>query len=147
MKFFKVLFVAGLFFIANAGMLWAQNAAPDQKLGEVLKGVILENFDAYEKEDLTRVLNTVHTQSYGYLTTKQATQEIFTEYDLHYELLGSSFVGQNGDFALMRVQQKTTKVSGPAFRDNELDIIFIFKQENSRWKFWTQAVLDIKFLN
>ena len=42
---------------------------------------------------------------------------------------------------------ETEKISGPAFRNNEIDMIQIFKKENGKWKFWSQAILYIRYLD
>ncbi len=146
-KALKVLLFWVILSLSGVGALSAQNSARDQNLDSALRKVINENFDAYEKEDLDRVLATVHTKSFGYQSTKQATIEIFSAYDLHYELLESRLLSLDGEYAVVRARQKTTKRNGPEFRDNILDTVMVFKQEDGRWKFWTQAILDVQFLN
>ncbi len=147
MKSLTGILIWSLLLITGTDTVCAQTMAPDQDLGAALRKVIVENLDAYEKEDLARVLATVHTQALGYLATKQATLEMFSEFDLHYELLEFRFLSLDGEYAMVRAKQKTMKVNGPAFRDSIVETVIIFKQEEGRWKFWTQAILDVQILN
>lgn len=121
-------------------------AADKDVIGGQIKQVIIDNFNGFEKENMAQVLNTVHTASPVYMATKESASQIFSTYDLKYELVNFRYIGTDGEYAVARAMQKTTKVSGPAFRDNILDLIVIFKQEDGIWKFWTQAILDVKFV-
>lgn len=116
-------------------------------ISAALKKVVLENFDAYGKEDIFRVMATVHTQSPGYMATKQIGSQLFPTYDLKFELLDFYYLLTDKEYTLARAKQKTTKVSGPEFRDNVLDLIVVFRQENGEWKFWSQVILSVDYLN
>lgn len=137
-----VILICGISEIA-----FAQNTKNYQEMNDTLRKVVLENFDAYEKENIYRALETVHTQSPQYLPTKQVSNEIFPVYELKYELLSFRYLLTDGEFALARAVQKTSKISGPAFRNNVLDVVFVFKQEKGKWKFWNQVILGLEFLN
>ena len=99
-----------------------------------------------EKENIEEYMKTVHSQSAIYSATKQTLQQLFPSYDLKYELLNYTFIAVEGDYVLARVKQRTRKVSGPAFRNNIIDMIQIFKMENGIWKYWQQAILDIIYI-
>jgi len=120
-------------------------AAPAEDLAGTLRKVVEENFAAYAKEDIERIMKTIHSQSPGYAETRRMSLEIFPEYDLTYELGNFTFIGQDKEYAFARVQQKTTKISGPQFNNNLIDVLFVFRQENGVWKFWSQALLETKF--
>ncbi len=120
---------------------WAQG------IEDQIKETVVRNINATESENTEAMMETIHTQSPFYLMTKQQMQPLFENYDLDYELLSYDYIGQTGEYATARVIFRTNKVSGPAFRNNELDIIQIFKQEDGMWKLWSQANLDVKFTN
>ncbi len=143
---FAVLAIISL--LGLPGIVTAEvNSEEFYKTTGELKQVLMENFDAYEKEDIFRILPTIHTLSPSYQTTKQVANKIFSTYDLKYELVNFRYLLTDGDYALARILQKTSKVSGPAFRDNLLDIIVVFKQEKGQWKLWSQIVLKLEFIN
>jgi len=137
-----LMFVVLVIF-ASATLVFAQEA----DISTILKKVVTDNFEAYQVEDLDAVLLTVHSQAPGYEPTKQVSQQLFPQYDLKYELLNFKYLTIDGAYAFARARQKTEKISGPAFRDNIIDIVFAFKKENNAWKFWSQVVLDVDFLN
>ncbi|MFH1459622.1 MAG: hypothetical protein ABIG64_04545 [Candidatus Omnitrophota bacterium] len=135
-----------LIFLIFANIMVAQTIGQED-MDFILRKVTVDNISACEKEDTAKIMDTIHTQSPGYLQTKAFSDQLFPLFDLKYELLNFRYLITDGDFALARVTQKTTKVSGPAFQDNILDSIFVYKQENGKWKFWSQVMLTIKYIN
>ncbi|MFH1868474.1 MAG: hypothetical protein ABH843_05840 [Candidatus Omnitrophota bacterium] len=123
-----------------------QEAVPGGDISAAIKKVVLDNLGTIGKENMSAMMATIHTQSPGYLITKQQTQEIFDTFDISYELKYYQYIGQDGGYAVARVIQVTKKISGPAFQNNELDMIQVFKQEDGVWKYWSQAILDAKYL-
>ena len=121
-------------------------AESESTAGE-LRNLIIQNLNACQDEKLDAEMSTMHSQSPAYLMTKQQTPLLFENYDLNYELTGFSFIGQDEDYAVARIKQKTTKIAGPAFQNNEIDTIAVFRKENGQWKFWNQVLLNKKYLN
>ncbi len=119
-------------------------ATPD--IAGQVKATVIKNMETTQAENTAMMMSTIHTQSPYYLMTKQQMEPLFESYDLKYELISYEFIGVSGEYALARVIFRTSKVSGPAFKDNELDVIQIFKQEDGVWKFWSQASLNLKFI-
>lgn len=111
-----------------------------------IESVILENLHYTQQEDIEGVMSTMHSQSPSYLPTKSMLISLFPEYDLQYELVKYTFVASDDDYAYARVLQRTSKVSGPAFQNNEIDALQVYKKEGQAWKLWSQANLDINFL-
>lgn len=111
-----------------------------------VKASILQNLKHTEQEDVAGVMRTVHSQSPSYLATRQMLQQLFPAFDLKYTLVSYAYVGADAEYAYARVVQKTEKVSGPAFQNNELESLQIFRKEGGEWKLWTQANLAINYL-
>jgi hypothetical protein len=122
-------------------------AQTEEDVSVAIKLVIMENLKATQAEDMDRMMKTIHTQSPSYLQTKQQIAPIFDNFDLSYRLLSYSYIGLDGEYAVARVKQATKKVSGPAFQNNELDLMQVFRKENGKWKFWAQAILEMKYTN
>jgi hypothetical protein len=118
-----------------------------EEIAAALKKVVEENLEATKREDMAAALATIHPKSRTRAMSQRALKEMFAAYQLNYELLSFSYVGRDGEYAVARAKQKTTKISGPAFRDNELDTIHVFKQDGGAWKFWTSANLDVNYLS
>jgi hypothetical protein len=145
----KVLVLVSLFCLpsisfAQTGLEAFTKTSAD--ISAELKSVLLKNFEGYQKEDIGEILTTVHTLSPGYAATKSVADQIFPVYDLKYELSSFRYLMIDGGYALARVSQITSKIKGPAFHNNQIDLIIVFKQEDGKWKLWSQVILGIEYL-
>jgi len=111
-----------------------------------IKQVVLSNLKYTQNENLDKAIKTMHSKSPANLATKQMLEKLFPIYDLKYELVKYNYIAKDSDYAYVRILQKTTKLDGPAFRNNEIDALQVFKKENGSWKLWSQSNLGIKFL-
>ena len=121
--------------------------AAEDDIQNAIKSVVIRNVQAVQAENLNAVMKTIHTQSPGYLTTKQQLAPLFDNYDLKYEILSFTYIGRDDQYAVARVKQSTREISGPAFRNNILDMVQVFRQEKGQWKFWNQAILEVTYVN
>jgi hypothetical protein len=113
-----------------------------------IKRTVLENIRSTQAEDVDAMMKTIHSRSPMYETTKKQVAQIFGKgLNLNYELLSFKYIATDEDYALGRVRQRTTVGGGPNFRNNEIDMIVAFRKEGDVWKFWSQAILEVKFLN
>lgn len=122
------------------------HAAGDD-IQKAINSMVISNVQATQEENLDAVLQTIHTQSPGYLATKQQLVPLFDNYDLKYEILSFKYIGRDNEYAVARVKQSTKKLSGPAFRNNVVDMIEVFRQEKGQWKFWNQVILGVRYTN
>lgn len=112
-----------------------------------LRELVEQNLQHTEDEYVSAVMATMHPDSIAYLPTRQALNQLFPLYDLQYTLLEYHFVGEEGGYAYARVKQRTEKVNGPEFMDNDLEALQVFRQYKGEWKFWSQANLSVQALN
>ena len=111
-----------------------------------IEALIQKNVAYTESENVEAVMSTMHSDSLSYQATLQMLQQLFPVYDLSYTLLSYKFVGEEGGYAYARIIQRTEKVEGPDFRDNDVEALQVFKQEDGEWKLWSQANLRIEYL-
>jgi len=111
-----------------------------------LRAVVEANLEGVAKEDVDAAMGTFHSQSPSYLPTKQATEQLFKLYDVEASLDEYHYVGRDETYAIARVVQRVVKIKGPAFKNNSMDTLWVFRQEEGKWKLWTMATLTIKFL-
>lgn len=123
-------------------LMMSMTAAADPALREV----VVKNMEATQTEDMSAILAMMHTKSPAYEPTKKQLPPLFQAYDLKYELISFEFIGITGEYALGRTKQRTTRTKGPAFRNNEIDMIQIFKKQDGKWKYWAQSILSISYL-
>lgn len=114
---------------------------------EEIELVVRDNLRAMATEDVEAVLATVHPESLTYAQTEQVLQTMFERYDLEYTLIAYRYISEDGGYAMARVVQRTQKIEGPEFRDNDIDLIQIFKKDGTEWKLWSQAILNIAGLS
>ena len=93
-----------------------------------IEKAVKENIKHTQNEDVDAVMKSLHSQSPSYLPSQQMIQQLFPAYDLKYELLSFQFVGEDGEYAYARIKQSTKKVSGPAFQNNIIDALMVFKK-------------------
>lgn len=118
---------------------------PAGDLAGVLKKVIERNIESLQEKDLDKAMAPVHPKSPVYEGTRAALKQAFDSYDLRGDLLSFTFIGTDGEYAVARTKQQTSKVKGPAFRDNILDAIQVFKKDGSEWKLWQTTILEVQY--
>ena len=111
-----------------------------------IETLVKENLKATREENIDGIMSTIHPDSPAYNPTKDQTAPLFESYDLNYEIVSFTYIGEEGTYAVSRTKQKTTKISGPDFRDNVIDMIQVFRKDEGVWKFWNQVILDIEYL-
>ncbi len=118
-------------------------ASPADKIHQLIK----QNLEANQSENIDRVMLTIHPQSPAYQSTRTEVQQVFPQYDLSYKLLEYKFIAVDGEYAYARMKQRTQKRFGPVFKDNEIEALRVFRKDKGQWKIWTQANLQINYLN
>lgn len=117
-----------------------------EQLSAALEEAVRENVEAMNKEDVDLAVSCVHSLSPNYAQTAAVTRQINAQYDLQYKLLSFKYIGTDGEYAVARVKQQTSKIKGPAFRDNTVDVMHVFRKEGKQWKCWQSAILEVKYL-
>ena len=138
----KFSFLCVLFYGATTGL-----NAQKSSIAEQLKILVLKNLKYSQGENMEKMMGTIHKKSPFYDTTRTQVKAVFSIYDLKYTLLAFKYIALDGEFAFARLKQRSDKVSGPAFRNNETEILQVYRKEKEQWKIWSQAILKIKFLN
>lgn len=125
--------------------------APAKKASPALEAEIRktmqENIRSTEAEDLDSMMRTIHSGSPLFQQTRQQVAQIFGKgLGLKYQLVSLKYLATDGDYAVARVRQRTTKTPADSFKNNEIDMILAFRKEDDTWKIWNQAILEIKYL-
>ena len=137
-RYVPIFVVAGLL-LGMGGLTIGQDQPKAPSHAEVeaaIKAVMSENMKKSEEEDLDGVMKTIHSKSPLFVPTRQQLSQIFS----------IKYLATDGDFAFARIVQRTT-AGRPGFRDNELDMLAALKQEDGKWRFWNQLILELKFLD
>lgn len=111
-----------------------------------LNSLAKENLQYAESENLQGYMSTIHPDAPGYSNTEQTMQTLFDTYDLSYELQSFEYLGRDGEYASVRIEQLTEKISGPSFQDNITESKWRCKKYNGEWKIWSTSTLDITYI-
>ena len=123
-------------------------AEREPRLAKALRDAVEGALAAYDREDRAGFLAFVHTKSPAYDALAKEIDEDFARQDVSLELVRFWYVGHDQEeFAVARVKMKTTGDPRHDFRDNVVDSMQIFHQENGAWKFWGEHILGVEFLD
>ena len=111
-----------------------------------LTQVVQDNLSAFNREDVSTTLQSVHTKSPQYNNMQQALPDRFSALDARTELVSLHYIGHDDEFAVARVKLKTVDNSEAPFTDNIIDTITVFHQENGAWKYWSNHVLGVEII-
>lgn len=120
----------------------AAAADNDSKTGRALRALVEKSLDAYDDEDEAAFMATIHTKSPEYEQTKTSLPTQFSTENATSTLDGFDYMGHDDEFAVARIKIKTTSEE-PDFADNVIDTLSVFKQEDGKWKYWSDALLGV----
>jgi len=148
-RYWKVIGVLGVLMAIAWGInLKGETEEVDLKaLTAALKEVTEKNFEAMNAEDVEMAVSVIHPNSTAYSQALQSIKQLNEVYDLKYDLLSFKFISLDDKYAIARVKQRTMKIKGPKFRDNEVDIYNIYRQHEGDWKIWQTTILEITYLD
>ncbi|KRE86415.1 hypothetical protein ASG89_10400 [Paenibacillus sp. Soil766] len=111
-----------------------------------IKHVLQRQLDASVREDAVAMVATVDPATPGYENTKAIYEQAFALYDLAYDLKVSDTVQVDKDQASVAFTQKTTKVTGPAFENNQIDAVAQLRRVDGEWKTSQTIINTIDYL-
>ena len=120
------------------------SAADSGGLEGALRQVVEQNLAAYNSEDASRALASVHTKSPAYAAMQEALPKQFAAMDARTQLERFTYIGHDDEFALARVQYRTVGGTAAPFMNNLLDTITVFHQEDGTWKYWDNYILGAR---
>lgn len=112
---------------------------------EEVRDLVERNLEASQALDVEAVRSTIHSESPSIEGLAEMAAQL-RPYRLRYEAKKVEYIGMTGEYALVRIVQHTTRISGPEFMDNELDAVWAIRKEGDDWKFWSQMFLGLKAL-
>jgi hypothetical protein len=118
----------------------------DINLEDTINSLLANSLKMAESENVEGYLNTIHSKSQLYNIAKEQISKAIISHDMKYEIVYFKYLGKDDEYCFARIKQTTRKVSGPEFKDNELDAIVAFKMEDGKWKIWLQSILSYKFI-
>lgn len=109
--------------------------------------VIYDNIRATNAEDIDWYMSTIHPDSPGYQTTEDQLPNAFATYDLYVEVYGLEIIKQTRTEVQVAFTMVTSKIRGPAFRNNRVQGIFLMRPDDGIWKIYDQKVESVEYLD
>ncbi|MFA9558154.1 hypothetical protein ACERII_12660 [Evansella sp. AB-rgal1] len=107
---------------------------------------VYKNLEAAQQADLDGYMATLHTDSPYYESTRISMEEIFSIYELDYVIEEIEVMEISEQVAKVWLIQTTTKISGPDFNDNQIEIVNIMRKQGDEWKIYETEVWDVIYL-
>jgi len=122
----------------------AATPAEPEIVGQLRK-VMEANCKANEAEKIEEALGTIHPESPNFAATRQLTERLFEALDLKYELKSFGYIGSDETYAVGRAKVRASSADPLKFKNNESDLMLVFRKDKDDWKIWSQSILEIKF--
>ncbi|MDY0395483.1 hypothetical protein RWE15_14925 [Virgibacillus halophilus] len=114
---------------------------------EVLFAVLDANLQAYKDKDLDAYMDTIHSGSPVFDTTRQQMEAIIDK-DLDMEITDMKVEEKNEDKAKVSYVQRTVaKEPIPEFKNNEVKGYHELRQEDGQWKIYASQANDVTYLD
>jgi hypothetical protein len=98
------------------------------------------------KEDIEGVITTYDTESIDIEQTKTNFAQLFSSYDLKYEVEAMEMISLEKDKASAKITLATTRIAGESFADNKTDQIIYLNKINGEWKIETTQDIKIDYM-
>lgn len=106
----------------------------DKEIADKILAVVYENLDATNKEDVDRVMSTVHPDSPQRNSTIQGMEYVFNIYDLEFTLEDAEVIELNGENAKVHYTLFKKALNGQGFPNSKVEGIHELKKHNGEWK-------------
>lgn len=114
---------------------------------EELITVLEENMDTFHNKDLEAHMKTIHSESPAYDVTERDVKSLMDLYTLKMELLGTEVIEKTEKIAKVAYTQRTTKLAGPEFQNNEVTGVHTLRPENGEWKIVSTVIETTVYLD
>ena len=134
--------------LALPSISYTVTAAENTDATEVAIRQLVDNAaSAFAKEDYEGVLKAFHPQSPQKANTEEILRRIFKTHDVQLTFSDFKFIGEDGDYAVVRMKEKSTRrpSSDGTFKDNTSDALYVFRKDGNEWKIWNEMILETEF--
>ncbi len=112
-----------------------------------IEELMRSNLHYAQTEDRKGYMSTLSPQSPIRLPTETMLTQVFSLFDLSYEMEDLEVTANDGETAVVRVTQLTRKVKGPSFRDNRVRMTNELRKVDGRWTIYNSSVDKIEYLD
>ncbi|MFM9267503.1 hypothetical protein [Tychonema sp. BBK16] len=112
-----------------------------------IESVVILNLKALNEENIEAYMATIDPNSPAFELTKNAIIQSFLIYDLNYVMNTFDVATISDNTAIVTVDQTTTKIQGPRFRNNRMVLQHKFNKSQGEWKMFSSEIQKVEYLN
>ena len=101
---------------------------------------------ASNAEDIDAYMACIDPSSPLYSSTRTQMMTTFAQYDFHVEVTDIKVLDVSATVAHVQAVLTTTKISGPAYKNNRLTAVFELHKVTSTWKIYGENVTNTEYL-
>jgi hypothetical protein len=120
-------------------------AAEPTPTTDELFGVLYQNINAANAENIPAYMATIHPDSPLYKDTEKVLRDAFSQFDLQYRFYNLELTSLTTSRAKIKYSLSTQKIRGPAFRNNVVSGVITLRPDNGKWKIYDQTVEDVQY--
>ena len=108
--------------------------------------VITATVAASNTEQIDAYMACIDPSSPLYSSTRTQMMTTFEQYDFHVEVTDIEVLDVSATVAHVQAVLTTTKISGPAYKDNRLTVVFELHEVSGAWKIYGENVTNTEYL-
>lgn len=108
--------------------------------------VITATVAASNTEQIDAYMACIDPSSPLYSSTRTQMMTTFEQYDFHVEVTDIEVLDVSAAVAHVQAVLTTTKISGPAYKDNRLTVVFELHEVSGGWKIYGENVTNTEYL-
>ena len=108
--------------------------------------VITATVAASNTEQIDAYMACIDPSSPLYSSTRTQMMTTFEQYDFHVEVTDIEVLDVSAAVAHVQAVLTTTKISGPAYKDNRLTVVFELHEVSGAWKIYGENVTNTEYL-
>ena len=105
---------------------------------EVLRQVVVAHYQEIGENRLDEAMGYYHSQSPEKVQTRENIEFGLSQYLLRTTTMNFCYAGQQGEFAVATAKHRYLMISGIKFIEHTANVDYQMRQEQGRWKIWTQ---------
>ena len=130
--------------VASATAAASATGVPDPNATAI--AVVTAFVAASNAEDIDAYMACIDPSSPLYSSTRTQMTTTFEQYDFRVEATDIKVLDLSATVAHVQAVLTTTKISGPAYKDNRLTVIFELHEVSGAWKIYGENVTNTEYL-
>jgi hypothetical protein len=129
---------------ASATAAASATGVPDPNAAVI--AVVIADVAASNARDIDAYMACIDPSSPLYSSTRTQMMTTFAQYDFHVEVTDIKVLDVSATVAHVQAVLTTTKISGPAYKNNRLTAVFELHKVTSTWKIYGETASSVEYI-